>query len=309
MQTQETESAERSATAAAAELRRLLRRFVANVEAKSIEQREWWSTNIDTLTDLMGPLWAQIGFKKPGVSVEVWKRPIIEPIADAESEQATESINAADQNQSNEPIAEAESEQETEPISWTEWNQWNETPRFPQHWIRSLKLESPDNDETLKITLSAGIGSQKYETQARALTKSLLIVQAWIDLIDTKYLTTKSTTTDEADNAGTEPPETVDDWKLALSVLTDKRQILAKALLETKIGLTHKEMAGTGAVEGKAGGPPTSDGAKRAKFDIMGEWESLKGQWTREKYKIEPTEATKSKREKRFKAYAEKIDV
>jgi hypothetical protein len=80
MQTQETESAERSATAAA-ELRRLLNRIIANVEAKSIDQSEWWATEIDTIAERMRPLWSQIGIERPGLSVEVWEPPATDPSA------------------------------------------------------------------------------------------------------------------------------------------------------------------------------------------------------------------------------------
>lgn len=71
-----------TSAAAAAELRRLLSVVIANIEAKSIDRSEWWSTEIDTLSDQMRPLWSEIGIAKPGVSVALNKRVIVDPVAD-----------------------------------------------------------------------------------------------------------------------------------------------------------------------------------------------------------------------------------
>lgn len=70
--------AEQSATAAA-ELARLLNRVIENVNIKSVDGAEWWSTEIDTLCLKMKPLWAQVGITKPGVAVERWNPPINDP--------------------------------------------------------------------------------------------------------------------------------------------------------------------------------------------------------------------------------------
>lgn len=256
MQTQQTESA------AATELRRLLKRIIVNVETKSIDQSEWWSTGLDTLTEKMRPLWSQIGIERPGLYVQQRKRRINDP--------------------------------KTEP---------------PGHWFKDFITHDPDEDSERRLTLACGNGIEQWNTTANSLKSLLYVVQAWIDLLETKFLTTKETTAFRSETDLEVSPESISDWDLAKKVLTDKKKILAQALLESRFGMTHSEMAQTGAVEGKNGAPPTPEAAKVAKFGIMAEWESLKDQWTSERYRIDVTEETKSKKTKRFKAYAEKINV
>lgn len=50
-----------------AELRRLLRSSIGKAKRAASDDREWWSTEIDTLCEKMAPLWRACGIETPGI--------------------------------------------------------------------------------------------------------------------------------------------------------------------------------------------------------------------------------------------------